>query len=121
MIKTSKKRDVWIWSVFVLLGLLLFANGIFNAVPINGFDSRFWAYVFLSACAVFSCYFADTKKSKYLIYTLAAILQSLLIFDFNFENVVLRICICSLSIGLSVFLLINTETRKRQKSSRKNG
>ena len=115
MIKTSKKRDVWIWSVFVLLGLLLFANGIFNAVPINGFDSRFWAYVFLSACAVFSCYFADTKKSKYLIYSCAAILQSMLIADLNFEDVVIQSCICALSIGLSVFLLIKYRNAKATK------
>ena len=112
---TSKKRDVWIYSVFAFFGSLLFANGIFGFVHINGFDSRFWAYVILSACAVFSCYFADTKKSKYLIYSCAAILQSLLIADLNFENVVIRSSICALSIGLPIFLLIKFRSAKTTK------
>lgn len=96
----------------MVLGLLLFANGIFNVVSVDGFDSRFWAYVFLSACAVFSCYFADTKKSKYSLYSCAAILQSLLIADLNFENVVIQSSICALSIGLSAFLLVKYRNAK---------
>ena len=112
MIKTSKKRDVWIWSAFVLSGLLLFANGIFDVVRINGFDSRFWAYVFLSACAVFSCYFANTKRSGYLIYSVAAALQSLLIADLYVANAVIQSCIGALSAGLSVFLLIKYRNAK---------
>ncbi len=112
---TSKKRDVWIYSVFVFFGSLLFANGIFGFVHINGFDSRFWAYVILSACAVFSCYFADTKKSKYMIYSCAVILQSLLIVDLNFENIVIRSSICALLIGLTIFLLIKYRNAKTTK------
>ncbi len=96
----------------MVLGLLLFANGIFNTVPINGFDSRFWAYIFLSACAVFSCCFADTKKSGGLIYSCAAVLQSLLIADLNFENAIIRSGICALSIGLLIFLLIKYRNAK---------
>ncbi len=115
MIKTSKKRDIWIWSIFVFCGLLLFANGIFGVVRIADFDSGFWAYVFLSACAVFSCYFADTKKSGYLIYSVAAVLQSLLITDFYFENVIIRSSICALSIGLSIFLFIKYRNAKATK------
>ncbi len=112
MIKTSKKRDAWIWSVFTLFGLLLFANGIFDFVRLEGFDSKFWAYIFLSACSVFSCYFANTKQSGYLIYSGAVVLQSLLITDLYFENAVIQSSVCALSIGLSIFLLIKYRNTK---------
>lgn len=112
---TSKKRDVWIWSVFVFLGLLLFTNGIFGIVHINGFDCRFWAFVFLSACTVFSCYFADTKKSRCSIYFGAAVLQTLLIVDLNFENIVIKSFIYAFFIVLSIILLIKYRNAKATK------
>ncbi len=69
----------------------------------------------LSASAVFSCYFADTKKSKYLIYSCAVILQLLLIVDLNFKNIVIRSSICVLLIGLTIFLLIKYRNAKTTK------
>lgn len=115
MIETSKKRDVCIWSAFVFSGLLLFANGIFGLVKIDGFDGKFAAWVVLSGCAVFSCYFADTKRSAYLIYPIAVVLQSLTSADLGFENVVLRSGIFALFIGLTVFLLIKYRNAKATK------
>lgn len=106
MIQTSKKRDVWIWSAFVLSGLLLFANGIFGVVRIGGFDCKFWAAVFLSGCAVFSCYFANTKKSRCLIGSGAVVLHSLVIADLHVENIIIQSAICALSVGMSAALII---------------
>ncbi len=90
----------------MFFGLLLFANGIFEVVKIDSFDCKFWASIFLSACAVFSCYFANSKKSGYLIYSIAILLHVLTNLDLYVENAVLQASVCALSIGLLIFLLI---------------
>ncbi len=90
----------------MLAGLLLFANGIFKIVEIGDFDFGFWASVILSACAVFACYFADTVRSRCVVYPSAAALHSLAVVNLHVDGIAVQVCTCALSVGLCVFLLV---------------
>lgn len=104
--KISKKRDVLIWGVFLVCGLLLFLNNAFKIIQIGAFDCKHWAYVLLSACAVFICYFINSKQACFSLFTGAIVLQALLIAEYYMENIALRIAICLLAIIIFIILLL---------------
>ena len=104
--KTSKKRDVLIWGVFLISGLLLFINNDFTIIEINAFDCKHWAYVLLSACAIFICYFINSKQACFSLFTGAIVLQALLIAEYYIENIALTILICLLAIIIFIILLL---------------